>query len=376
MKRRVGYLVLMMGLLASLVVMSGCGKQQEVVKEAEITVNAAPVQLQDLVSSVSYSGIIRGQNEVYLLPKVSARVTGIYAQAGDPVRIGQTLITLDNTDFIAGVRQAEAGVAMAEAGQVNNALQVQSAQADLARAQALFAAGAISDQQLELARLKYEALTSGSAEAAVAQAQAGLLAARTALDRCNITSPISGVVGSIALSLGDTANPAAVAAVVSDTSQLQVEVMVSEAEVSYIQKGSQVNVYIRAAQAAPFSGQVASIATVADPGKRNYAVKVTLPNSAGLIKSGMFAELNINTVGKSNILAIPVGAIIPKGGRQIVFVVDPDNRAQETEVQTGIKNDQYIEIVSGLQAGQQVITKGNTLVSDGSLVRVVAGGTQ
>ena len=181
MKRRVGYLLLMVVLLANLVMVSGCGKQQEVVKEAEITVNTAPGQLQDLVSSVSYSGIIRGQNEVYLLPKVSARVTGIYAQAGDPVRVGQTLITLDNTDFIAGVRQAEAGVAMAEAGQVNNALQAQSAQADLARVQALFEAGAISDQQLELARLKYEALTSGSAEAAVAQAQAGLLAARTCL---------------------------------------------------------------------------------------------------------------------------------------------------------------------------------------------------
>lgn len=375
MKRRVGYLVLM-GLLTGLLVLSGCGKQPAVVKEAEITVNTAPAKIQDLVSSVSYSGIIRGQNEVYLMPKVSARVTGIYFQAGDPVRVGQTLIALDNSDFIAGVRQAEAGVAMAEAGQVNNALQAQSAQDDLARAQALFDAGAISDQQLELARLKYEALTSGSAEAAVAQAQAGLLAARTALDKCVITSPISGVVGSIALSLGDTANPAMVAAVVSDTSQLQVEVMVSETEVSYIQKGSQVNVYIRAAQEAPFSGQVASIATVADPGQRNYAVKVTLPNSAGLIKSGMFAELNIDTVGKSNILAVPVGAIIPKGGRQIVFVVDPDNRAQETEVQTGIKNDQYIEILSGLQAGQQVITKGNTLVSDGALVRVVAGGTQ
>ena len=63
------------------------------------------------------------------------------------------------------------------------------------------------------------------------------------------------------------------------------------------------------------------------------------------IKSGMFAELNIDTLSKQNIIAIPVGGVIPKGGREIVFVVDQDNRARETEVKTGIKNDQYIEII-------------------------------
>ena len=101
------------------------------------------------------------------------------------------------------------------------------------------------------------------------------------MDKCVITSPIDGVVGSIGLSLGDTANPATVAAIVSDSARLQVEVMVSESEVSYIQKGSQVKVYMRAAQEEAFTGQVESIASVADPSKRNYTVKVALPNPDG-----------------------------------------------------------------------------------------------
>jgi RND family efflux transporter MFP subunit len=363
-------------LLTAILAVSGCGKAQQAVKEAEITVNTAPAQIQDLAKSVSYSGIIRGKNEVYLMPKVSARVTGIAVKAGDTVKTGQTLITLDNTDFIAGVQQAEAGLAMAEAGQRANQMQVESALADYERAQALYAAGAIADQQLELARLKYESLTAGSAEAAVAQAQAALSAARTLLAKCVITSPLDGVVGSIGVSLGDTANPAAVAAIVSDTSELQVQVMVSEAEVSYIQPGSAVQVYISAVQEQAFPGKVESIASVADPVTHNFAVKVDLPNPEGRIKSGMFAELKVDTLSKQGILVIPVSAVVPKGGQQIVFVVDQDQRARETEVTTGIKNDNYIEILSGLQAGQEVIIKGNTLVSDGTLVRVVAGGTQ
>jgi len=368
------HLTLVTVLMMAVLLLSGCSQSEEVVKESAITVNTAPAQIRDLAKSVLYTGTVRGQNEVYLMPKVLARVTGIHAQPGDTVRAGQTLITLDNTDFIAGVKQAEALLALAQAGLQSNQIQAENARLNYERIQALHEAGAVSDQQLEASRAAYEALIAGSAEASVAQAEAGLMAARNTLNNCIITSPINGVVGTISLSLGDTANPSAVAAIVSNTSQLEVEVMVSETEVSHIQKGSQVDVVVRAVRDEPFLGEVKSISTVADPVKRNYPVKVSLPNTEGQIKSGMFAELTIDTMSKQGILTVPVGAVIPKGGQDIVYLVDGESRAQVAEVTTGIKNDQYIEIVSGLTAGQEVIVKGNTLVSDGTLVRVVGGG--
>ncbi len=368
------HLILLAALMMAVLFMSGCSQSEEVVKESAITVNTASAQIQDLAKSVLYTGTIRGQNEVYLMPKVSARVTGIHAQPGDVVKAGQRLITLDNTDFIAGVKQAEALLALAQAGLHSNQIQAENARLNYERIQALHEAGAVSDQQLEASRAAYEALMAGSAEASVAQAEAGLMAARNALDKCIITAPINGIVGTISLSLGDTTNPAAVAAIVSNTGQLEVEVMVSETEVSYIQKGSPVDVLVRAVREEPFPGQVESIASVADLVKRNYPVKVSLPNDEGQIKSGMFAELTIDTMSKQGILTVPVGAVIPKGGQDIVYLVDGESRAQVAEVTTGIKNGQYIEIVSGLTAGQEVIVKGNTLVSDGTLVRVVGGG--
>lgn len=375
MKKRLGFGVLLL-LLAAVLFVSGCSKKQEVVKESEITVNTAQAQVQDLAKSVTYTGTVRGKNEVYLMPKASARVTDILVQPGDPVQAGQTLITLDDTDYIAGVQQAEAMLAMAQAGLHSNQVQVENARLNLDRTKALHEAGAVSDQQLEAANAAYEALAAGSAEASVAQAEAGLLAARNNLDHCRISSPINGIVGTIGLSLGDTANPASVAAIVSDTGQLEVEIMVSESEVSFVQKGSQVKVVVRAVQTEPFTGQVDTIATVADPVKRNYAVKIGLPNPDGRIKSGMFAELKVDTMSKPAILVIPISAVIPRSGQSVVYVVDQDSRAQTVEVKTGIKNDQFIEIVSGLVAGQEVIVKGNTLVSDGTLVKVVGGSQQ
>lgn len=355
---------------------TGCGKEKEVVKETELTVTTAAVAIQDIAKDESFAGIVRGKNEVYIMPKIPARVTGIYVKPGDKVAAGQTLVTLDSTDFEAGIQQAQAGLAMAEAGQRANQVQAEAARNAYERTKKLFEAGAASSQQLEAAQTQYEALTAGTADAAVAQAQAILLAAQSQLDKCTLTSPINGVVGSINLSLGDTANPQSPAAIVTDTAELEVEVMVSESDISYIQPDRPVDVVIKAVQSKPFPGTVESIATAADPVKRSYNVKIKLANEEGKIKSGMFADVKIATESKEQVICIPSNAVVPQGTRTVVYVVDDKNRAQQVEVKVGIENSRMVEIVSGLKPGQQVITKGNTLVNDGTLVRVVTGGAK
>ena len=362
-------LLLIMGLS-----LSGCGSKTEVVKESALAVAVTEVQRQDIIQSASYPGIVRGRNEVTIMPKVPARVTAIYLQPGDPVKAGQTIMSLDSSDLNAAIRQAQAGVAQAEAAQRANAVQLEAAQTNYTRAQKLFASGAVSQADLERAKTAYDSLNSGTAEAAAAAAWAALATAQEALDKCNITSPINGVLGSVNLQLGETASLALPAAIVSDASALEVEVMVNENDVSYIKTGSQVDILIKAAEITKIKGQVQSVATVADPSKRNFAVKVALPNQDGKIRSGMFAELTIATINKPNVLCVPVNAVIPKNGSTMVYMVDKNQKARPLDVKTGLKNDRYIEITQGLKAGQQVITKGNTLVNDGTLVRVVAGG--
>lgn len=360
-KRKSTYWGLIVVLMAAFLI-SGCGQKEEVVKETEISVSTALAQERSIAKSARYAGTVRGQNEVYLMPKVPARVTGIHVNPGDRVAQGQTLITLDSSDYQATVAQAQAGVKAA-------GIQLENARLALERTEKLHAAGAASQQQLEQAQSGYEA-----AQVAVEQANAALAMASLQISYCTLTAPISGVVGSINLSLGDTANPASPAAVVSETSQLEIEVMVSESEVSFIEVGSPVDIYVRAISEDAFKGQVASVATVPDTIKRNYAVKVILDNPEGSIKSGMFAEVVVNTISKDNAVCVPTNAVVPKGSRTVVYVVDEEKRAREREVEIGIENTSYVEIVNGLSVGEQVITKGSTLVADGTLVRVITGG--
>lgn len=354
--------------------LSGCGTEDEVVKESELAVSVTEAKVQNIVQSVSYPGIVRGKNEVNIMPKVSARVTAIYLQPGDIVRVGQTIMSLDSSDFTAAVRQAQAGVAQAEAGKRANDVKLEVARNNYERQQKLYESGAISSAALEDAKSTYDSLNAGSSEATLASARAGLATAQEALEKCNITSPLNGVLGTINLDLGEMSSPQTAAAIVTDSSALEVEVMVNENDVSYIKQGSEVDILVKAAEIGKIKGKVQSIATVADPSKRNFAVKVFLPNQEGKIRSGMFAELTIDTLSKQNVLCVPVNAVIPKGGSTMVYMVDKNKKARPLDVKTGIKNERYIEITQGLEAGQQVIMKGNTLVNDGTLVRVVAGG--
>ncbi len=362
MLKRSKSISLLLILMLTMSLISGCKQEQEVVKETEITVTTANASIRDIAKTLKLAGTVRGKNEVYIMAKVPARVTAIYAKPGQAINQGQTILTLDSSDYEAGVQQGQAALRLAQ-------VQLETATSNLERSEKLHEAGALSTQQFEAARAGLDA-----AQAGVEQAAAALQMAQNQIENCIITAPISGIVGNINVSLGDTASPSSPVAVVSNTSELEVEVLASESEVSYIESGSEVGIVIKAITDEPFKGQVESVATVPDPMKKNYAVKVSLPNEDNQIKSGMFAEVSLSTVSKNGAVCVPAAALVIKGARTVIYTVDGEKRARENEVTVGIENSQYVEIASGIKEGEEVITKGNTLVADGTLLRVVAGG--
>jgi len=373
-KRLVGIWLI---LLVIMVATGGC-KKEEKVKEPAFSVNTAVVKKMDIAQAMKYGGTLRGSNEVYIYPKVSSalRVTGILAQPGDRVKAGQTLITLDSSDYEAKLKQAQAGLASALAAKKASDANLEVLKSKYESTKKLYESGAVSKIEMDSLQAQLDGAMAGSAQAQVDLYQAMLEDAETLVANCNIKSPIDGVVGSINVSLGDMVSAQTAAAAVSDVSSLETDVLVGENEISYIKTGGDAVVYVRAASSKPFKGRVVSVASVPDPVKRNYRVKISLDNKDHLIKSGMFAELVIDTRSKKGVLAVPVEAVIPRDARHVVFIVDKDKRAQEREVKIGLKNDRYVEVVSGLRAGDEVVTKGNTLVNEGALLRVVPGGVE
>ncbi len=349
-------------LLAS--ILPGCKKEAEEIQETQITVATAQVTARDVAKNINLTGSIKGKDEVFVVSKSQAplQVTAITVRPGQTVSQGTPIIHLDSSDFTTGVEGAEVGLRQAQ-------LQYDTVANSLERSKKLHEAGALSTQELELTQMEYDL-----AETGLEQARIALQNAQKQLGNCTITSPINGVVGSIDVSVGDIANPGNPVAVVSNTSQLEIEVLASESDVNYIKEGNEALVHIKAASDEAFVGRIDTVSLVADPMKKNYLVKVLLSNEDGLIRSGMFAQVSIATESKKDVVSVPTQAIVPKGNRTVVYVIDEENRARETEVEVGLENSQFVEIVKGVKIGDLVITKGNTLVDDGSLVRVAAGG--
>ena len=376
MKTRYRNVMVALVIMSLLMVAGGCGKKtQEKAKDA-FNVETAVVKTMDITRYSSYSGKVKGSKEEEVMPKLSRRVAAVYVTAGQAVQQGQVIVSLDRSKLDAAVQQAEAAAASARAEKVANDVQRQTALNNYNRVKELQKAGAASAQALETAQAQYDALNTGAAEAGVAQAQAALNLAQQNLADCEIASPMAGIVGRVDVSVGDMTSTEKPVVVINNTADLEVEVKVSESDVSSVQAGATVKVMVKAISEEPLSGTVKSVASVANAVTRTYPVKVALPNnSKSQLKSGMFAEVMLGTEHRAGVIGIPMAAVLPKNGETTVYVVNEANRAQSLIVKTGLNDGTYTEITKGLQVGQKVITKGNTLIDETSVLNLVDGGT-
>jgi len=364
-------------IMSLLIGLSGCGKKAQEAAPEAFNVETAEVKLMDITKYSSYAGQIKGSHEEAVMPKQSSRVAAVYVTEGQAVRQGQVIISLERDKLDAAVQQAEAALASAQAAQAANEVQRQTALSNYNRLEALHKAGAVSDQALETAKAQYDALNTGAAEAGVAQAQAALNLTRQNLADCDITSPMDGIVGRVDVAVGDMTGLGSPVAVINNTAALEVEVQISESDVSSVQAGTTVNVLVKAVGEKPLAGTIKSVASVADPLTRTYPVKVALPNNpAAQVKSGMFAEVLLGTQRREGVISIPMVAVLPQSGENIVYVVSGKDRAKAVIVQTGLNDGTYTEITKGLKVGQKVVTKGNTLIDETSLLNLADGGTE
>ncbi len=376
MKKRYRNVMVMLFIMSLLMVVNGCSKKAQEVVQNTFNVETAVVKTMDITKYSSYSGRVKGSTEEAVLPKLSGRVTAVYVTEGQTVQKGQVIVSLDRSKQDAAAQQAEAAVASARAAQVANEIQRQTALTNYNRQKELHNAGAVSDQALETAKAQYDALNTGAAEAGVAQMQAALNLAQQSLADCDIKSPMDGIVGRVDVSVGDTTSTQSPVAVINNTANLEIEVKVSESDVSSIQVGTAVKVQIKAIGEEPLAGTIKSVASVADAVTRTYPVTVSLPNnSVAQVKSGMFAEVMLGTEHRAGVIGIPMAAVLPKNGESSVYVVNEENHAQAVIVQTGLNDGTYIEITKGLQLGQKVVTKGNTLIDENSVLEFADGGT-
>jgi RND family efflux transporter MFP subunit len=338
--------------------LTGCGGGHE--KTASTTGAAHSVEAGVITLQTSQSGVLSAmpgtvvaQEAVQVASRLMGYIKDIAVTEGETVKKGQRLFTIDPMDVEGGVTQARLGLEQAEKA-------MQDAKADYDRFNALYKDEVVSRQQYEKMKLGYDIAVSRAA-----QAKAGLQTANGQMRYAVVSSPINGVVVQKFANQGDIAAPGHPILLVENQSRLQVQTAVPEEIYSGLKLGAQVKVEVDG-QAEPLIAKISRLSPAADPTAHTHLVKLDV--SAPNLRSGAFARVLFPT-GQQSVLKVPQEAVLNRAGITGVFVLDDKGMAEYRMVRTGSSDNGQIEILSGLSAGDRVVTRNALAVNNGDLVR-------
>jgi membrane fusion protein (multidrug efflux system) len=289
---------------------------------------------------------------VELTPQLSGQVTGIYFQSGEYVRKGQRLIQIDDSNQLAQLKSDEASAKLA--------------QINYRRAQGLFKANATSQGSLD------------SAEAAYASANAAVANDGATLAKLALSAPFSGWMGVREVSLGQYLTPGTPVAALNVWDPLRAEFTVPQDEFALVHKAQEVQITVNAYPGKQFPAQVVALGSQVDPSTRNVTVDATVPNPGNLLRPGMFGEALLLAGKPRRVLVVPSVAINYNTFGDYVYVIErkvgngaaPLAIAVATPVRAGATRGSVTEILSGLKAGEMVVTAGQVKLHSGMPVAI------
>ena len=375
-------------LAGAMVLCAGCGKEEETEEE---TATGTAVEVTDVAAgSMSTENTLNGKvvavNEVQVFPLLAGQVQVLNVSEGDTVSKGQTLFTVDTstvTSTMSALQQSYSATKTATDRAIESArIGVEQAELAVSNTEALLEAGAAAEQDLTKAK---QALTQAQAGVAQAQAQqsASLAQIQASMDQINkqaslgtVTAPCSGTVTAVNVVQGGMASSAQPGVVIAENGSVEVQVSVAEDVFTGIKAGDTASVLVSAVSAEPMNGTVSALPAAANAQTNLYDVSVSLP-SVAKPPIGAFASVTFYTDRRVSTLSVPTECILTgNNNEQYVFTVDESGTtATRVTVTTGLVSKTDTEVVSGLKAGDKVVTKGQSYLSDGAAVRVVTSDT-
>jgi multidrug efflux pump subunit AcrA (membrane-fusion protein) len=186
-----------------------------------------------------------------------------------------------------------------------------------------------------------------------------------------VKSTITGTVTDLPFDVGDTISSAQVpVATVGDLTELQVECYISEKYMADVALGQKASISFEPFEGERFAGTVSEISPVLDTSSRTLEIKITLDDRDDKIKSGMFASVKLITEEKEAVLAVPSESIISSSEGDFVYLVGNGNVAEKRFIDTGLSIDGLTEVSGGLSSGDSLVVRGQSMLKDGSALRV------
>ncbi len=305
-------------------------------------VEAAPVKQEALVRSIVAVGSLLANEKVMLQPEFEGKVVTIHFNEGQAVKQGDLLVTLDDSIYKAELNQADARLKLS--------------QANTKRISSLRKKGLSNEQEAD------------QAVSELGVNKASRVLARTRLKKMAIHAPFDGNIGLRSISEGDYLSRGQDIVTLVNSNPIKLEFRIPEVYLSEVAIGQTVDVRVDAFRGETFIGEVYAIAPEVDVGGRSFMVRAQIPNDDSRLVPGLFAQVELVLEQKQNVLLIPEAALMPAGDKQYVYRID-DGKAVRTEVSLGMRQADFVEVISGLAPGAQVITAGQMKIMDGSKVQ-------
>ncbi len=359
-------------------------------REKTVKVTVAKVGTIDLTSIVSASGEVKPKKNVEISALVPGRIIKIGVEEGDIVKAGDFLLKLDPTQYEALSEGNRASIRSFRAQLIQEEARLRKEKNAYDRQKKLFDEQLISNDQLETSMLQYDVAVAQvrAIKSQIENAEASLKSTMDNLNKTTFVSPIDGMITSLRVEEGEMAiigtmnNPGTVLLTIADLSVMEVEVEVDETDVVGVSLGQTANVRVDAYPDTVFKGRVTEIgssalqkATATTQESKDFKVVVTLDDPAHKLKPGLSASADVVTAEKKGVLAVPISSLVLRekpgagkgeaeqkseqkkedGEEEGVYAVEA-GRVKFQPVTKGIAGGMNIEIVSGLKAGQEIVT--------------------
>jgi HlyD family secretion protein len=379
-------------------------------KAATVKVAVEKVELRSITETITANGKIQPEKEVKISPDVSGEIVELNVKEGDRVEKGKLLCRIKPDVYISQKDRSEAAISSAKARLSQS--EAQFMQADLAykRNKQLFEQQTISKSEFEQSESSYKVAKADvdAARYAITSAEASLKEANENLTKTSIYAPISGTVSMLLVELGErVAGTNLMAGTelmrVADLSRMEAQVQVNENDIVRVKDGDTAVITVDAYMDQKFKGIVTQLANsakttgVSADQVTNFDVKIRVLHESyqklekegdpNPLRPGMSATVDIQTTTRKSVLTVPIQSVTtrtdtlkaqvsPSGEKIRTLLFSTDGKyALAKDVKTGIQDNSYIEIISGIKEGDQVITSPFSAISkklsDSTLVQVV-----
>ena len=404
-------LKILLPIVAVLLILAVIGKKQGWFgKAAMVKVAVENIEKRTIIETITANGKIQPEKEVKISPDVSGEIVELTVREGDPVQRGQLLLRIRPDTYISQRDRSLAAISSARARLAQSEAQFTQADLSFRRNKQLFDEQTISKSDYEQAEASYTVAKAevDAAKYAVISAEASLKEANENLTKTSIYAPMSGTVSMLLVELGErVAGTNLMAGTellrVADLSRMEARVEVNENDIVRVKLGDTAVIEVDAYLDKKFSGVVTEIANsakttgVSADQVTNFDVKIlVLPESyQELVKNGstnpfrpgMSATVDIQTESKDDVLSVPIQSVTTRTDtinvstgrlkdniRTLVFITD-GKYALARDVRTGIQDNNYIEILSGVEANDRVISTPFSAISkklsDSTLVEIL-----